>query len=103
VLAQKRECPHRSACEERAALVHGICRLAVHDDVLRRAWIYEHLREGEDRLLRAVRRDELRLGIELDAEPARAPAGSGRAELREAGGERIRRPLGYRLDERFAD
>ena len=93
----------RRTGKERAALVDRIRRLAEDDDALRRVRIHEHLGEREDRLLGPVRRDELRVGVELDAEAACAPAGCGLAELRQPGGERIRRALGQRVDERLPD
>ena len=64
VLAQQRQRAHLGAGEERAALVHRIRRLAVRDDALVGLRVDEHLREREDRLLRAVRRDELRVRVE---------------------------------------
>ena len=103
VLPQQRQRPHARSGKERAALVDRIRRLAEHDDALRRVRIYKHLGEREDRLLGPVRRDQLRVGVELDTEAACAPAGRSLTELRQTGCERIRRTLGQSVDERLPD
>ena len=103
VLAHERERVHLGAREERAALVHGIRRLAVEHGSLVRVRVDEHLREREDRLLRAVRRHDLRVRVERDAEAALAPSRGSGAQLGEALGERIGRALGERVDERLPD
>jgi hypothetical protein len=103
VLAQQRQGPHRGTREERTALVDGIGRLAVDDDALGRRRVDEHLREREDRLLRAVGRHDLRSRIQLDAEAARAPAGRRLAQLGQPGGEGIRGSFGHRVDQRLPD
>ena len=100
VLAPQRKRLHSCPGEERAALVYGVGRLAERDDA---ACGLEHLREREDRLLRAVRRHDLRIGIDRDAEAPLDPPGGGVAKLGQSLRERIRRALRQRLDERVAD
>ena len=100
VLAPQRQRPHRRAREDRAALVDRIRRLAERDDLPADV---EHLGEGEDRLLRAVRRHDLRVRVDGDAEAPLEPARGGGAQLRQALRERIRRALGQRVDERLPD
>ena len=65
--------------------------------------IDEDLREQEDRLLRAVRRDDLGVGVELDAEAARAPAGDCLPQLGQPLGERIGGDLREAVRDRLAD
>src|SRR2546430_2223606 len=69
-----------------------ISRLGREDEPLVAVAIEHHLGQLEDRLLAAVGRDHLSLGIELDAETALAPAGDSLSELRESFGEWIARP-----------
>ena len=61
------------------------------------------LREGEDRLLRTERRDDLRRWVDRDVEAAVDPARDRLAQLRQAGGARIRRDGLDRRGECFAD
>ena len=61
----------RAAREQRTALVDGIRGLGNRDQPL----VAERdLREGEDRLLRTERRDDLRRRVDRDAEAALDPA-----------------------------
>ena len=99
-LPAERQRPHLRSGEERAALVHRIRRLAERHHAAARS---EHLREREDRLLRAVRRHDLALGVDRDAEPPLEPARRGVAQLGQSLGERIGRALRQRVDERAAD
>ena len=57
----------------------------------------------EDRLLAAIRRDHLGIRIDLDAEPALAPAGNSFPQLGQTLGERIARQRLDAVDERLPD
>ena len=65
--------------------------------------VQHDLREREDRLLRAERRDHLGVGVELDGEAARDPAGDGVAQLGQPDGGRIAHPLADAVPERLDD
>ena len=82
LLTQRNEARLRAG-ELRAPLVDRIRGLGDDDDVLPRAARDE--REEEDRLLRAVGRDQLALGIDLGAEPSRQPTGDGATQLGQPG------------------
>ena len=66
-------------------------------------YVHDDLSEEEDRLLRSVCRDDLGVRVEPDAEAPLAPAGDGRAQLRQALRERVGRDLRQALGERAAD
>src|SRR5205823_5355360 len=83
--------------------VNRVSGLRVEHEPLLRARVDEHLRQAEDRLLRAERRHDLGVRIERDAEAALTPAGDRAAELREPLRERVARALGQALDERLPD
>ena len=100
VLAAQRQRLHPSSGEERAALVHRVRRLAERHHAPAGS---EHLGEREDRLLRAVGRHDLRVGVDRDAEAPLEPAGRRLAQLGQALREGIRRPFRQRLDERLPD
>ena len=100
LVAAQWQCPHCCAREHSPALVDRICRLTERDDLPADV---EHLGEGEDRLLRAVGRDNLGVRVDGDAEAAIKPARGGSAQLRQPLCERIRRALGQRVDERLPD
>ena len=103
VIPQQRHRLHIRPRKQRAAFVHRIRRLAVQHEPLVGPGIDEHLGQREDRLLRSVRRNDLRVGIEHDAEAACTPVRSGRAQLRQPLRERIRRALRHRRDEGLSD
>jgi hypothetical protein len=100
MLARERQRAYTSTREERAAFVDRVRRLAVRDDMVLRI---QHLGEREDRLLRPVRRHDLRVRIDVDAEPPPAPRRCRLAELRQPLGERVRRALGQRVDQSLPD
>ena len=101
VLLQQRHGHRLGVGEEGAALVDRVPGLGHDDRVLPGA---DHdLREREDRLLRAERRDDLRRLVELDVEAAPDPGGDRLAELGQADRARIPRRLVDRRDERVAD
>src|SRR2546425_1584788 len=102
-LLEKRQLQDLGACERGAAIRHGVTRLGRHHEPLVRGPVDDDLREQEDRLFRAVRWNDLGVGIELDAEPARAPSGDGAAELGQPFGKRIRRDLSEALREGSPD
>ena len=100
VLTPQRQRLHARSGEERAALVHRVRRLAERHDAPAGA---EHLREGEDRLLRAVGRHDLGLGVDGDAEAPVEPACRSLAQFGQPLCERIRRSLGQCVDEGLAN
>jgi hypothetical protein len=75
VLLEQRQRERPAACEERAALVHRVPGLGEGDRVLAAQGIEHDLGEAEDRLLRAERGHDLRLGVERGAEAAAGPPG----------------------------
>ena len=78
VLAPQGNRLHSCPGEAGTAFVHGVGRLAERHDATRGL---EDLREREDRLLRPVRRHDLRLRIDRDAEAPLEPPGGGAAKL----------------------
>ena len=91
---------HRPAAEERPALVDGVSGLGNRN----RALLAERdLCEGEDRLLRAERRHDLRRRIDRHAETPVDPAGDRGPQLRQAGGAWIRGHVLDRCEQRLPD
>ena len=87
------------ASEGGAAIGHGVPRLGRDHEPLAGVPVDDDLSQQEDRLLRAVGRNDLGVRIELDAEPALAPTCDRAAELGQPFGERIRRDLREALGE----
>ena len=88
------------AGEERPALVHRVPGLGHRDEP---ALADRDLREREDRLLRAERRDDLAVRVHVDAVPAPDPRRDGGAQLGQPGGARVGRELADPGGERLAD
>ena len=103
VLLEQGQIVELGAGEERAALVDRVAGLGREDKPLVALSVQHDLREVEDRLLAAVGRDHLGIGIELDAEAARAPGGNDRPQLGQSLGERVAHQRLDTVDERFAD
>ena len=80
------------ASEGGAAIGHGVPRLGRDHEPLAGVPVDDNLSQQEDR-------DDFALGVELDAEPARAPCRHRAPKLRQPFGERIRRDLREALGE----
>ncbi len=82
---------------------HGIPGLGRHHRVTSAGEIEDDLREREDRLLRAERRDHVGARVERDPEPSPDPAGDRLAELGQPDGRRIAHPLAHAFTQRLDD
>jgi hypothetical protein len=82
VLRQQRHGGDTSVREQRTALVHRVGRIGDEHEVLAADGVDDDLCEREDRLLAAVRRDDLPVRVDVDTEAASEPGGDRRAQLR---------------------
>ena len=88
-LVRERQLDHLGARERRTPRGHGVAGRR-HRDHVAPARLHEHLGEGEDRLLGAVRRDDRGVRVDLRPEAPVDPLAGGAAQLRQPDRERIR-------------
>jgi len=103
VLLPQRQLSHLATREGGATIGHRISRLGRQHDVPLGVAVDEDLRQQEDRFLRPVRRDDLRVGIDGNAEAVFAPTCDRLAQLGQTLGERVPHPLSQARDERGAN
>ena len=101
MLLEQRQLDDPGAGELRAAHADGIAGLG-HDDGVTAAGEVEHdLGEREDRLLRAERRDHVRVRIERGSEAAPDPGRDRLAQLGQPDRGRIAHPLADAVPQRL--